>query len=500
MSKRKEIFKQTGIYAAGSQLSQLIGMVAAILSRRFLGPTQMGIWATIQIVVEYSKYSTMGTLHGVAREIPYYIGKGKPEVAEEIKNVVFTSILVSSSLIGFVIFLFALITKGRFSVEVRYGLFFVSVVIVLQRLNDLFVGLLRCYKKFTLASMQMVWSAAVNAVLVAFLTYFFKIYGFICALVFSFIFNLVYIHLHNNFHFRLQLNFDRFRALVIFGFPLMMISVMTTILKSVDRLVIVKALGFEALGFYTIALMVGGYITNFINSFAIVYIPHLQERAGMSDNLQHVRQFLLKSSSVYTLIMPGIIGCAWTAIPYCVALVLPKYIPGILAMKMFSLGIFFLALNQTYQDFLVAVKKHHALLPLLGISSVLSIIVDLGAVRMGFGIEGVAFGTSLIALLNFSVTYFLAAKQLASLQEAVKRYLSYLGYGAYFMLILFLLDRAVPSNIHSFGWAALKTILFLFFYSPLFIRFNQNFSFLKLLRELISTRFNRYFSREKIGA
>jgi O-antigen/teichoic acid export membrane protein len=164
-------------------------------------------------------------------------------------------------------------------------------------------------------------------------------------------------------------------------------------------------------------------------------------------------------------------------------------------MKIFSLGIFFLALTQTYQDFLVAVKKHHAILPLLGVSLVLSIALNYGAVQIGMGIEGVAFITCLISLLNFTVTYFLAARQLASFEEALKRYLSYLGYAAYFICVLVFLDRALPNNIHSLKWAAFKTILFLLFYSPLFIRFNQKFSFFKLLRELVGTRLQRNFRK-----
>ncbi len=473
MSKRSEIISQAGLYTFSAQLVQLITLVAAILSRKFLGPAQMGIWATLQIVVEYSKYSTFGMLHGVAREIPYYMGKGKIEIAEEIKNVIFTTILSGSLLIGVGIFLFAFVTREKFMPEVTNGLFLTSGIIVLQRLNDFMVQLLRCYKKFELASSQMISSAIVNAILVAFLTYWFKIYGFIWALGLSFIFNILYIHLHNNFHLRFQFNAKRFKKLVIFGFPIMMIGILTTVLRSVDKIMVVRFLGFDALGFYSIAFMASTYIASFATSIAIVIIPHFQEKFSVTDNPQDLKNFLFKVSDAYALATPAIIGAIWFGAPFAVTVLIPKFIPGIEAMRLLSMSMFFFSLSQPYSDFLITIKKHFLLFPLLAVTSAVALGLNYWVIHRGFGIAGVACATSIAALFNFSIIYFFTARYVANVKCAIQKYLFYLGCGTYLLLALFLVSRFIPPNIYSMKQTTGQLILFVVLYCPLFFLLNH---------------------------
>lgn len=483
MSRHKEIFEQAGVYSLSTQLTQLITLIAAVLSRRFLGPAQVGIWATLQILVEYAKYSSLGTLYSVARELPYLIGKGEHEKAGQIKNVVFTTVMIGSSLMGLGIFLYAFLTRGRYSHEVTYGLFFISGVIVLQRFSDLLIGLLRCYKKFHLASAQMIWSSVVNAVLVAVLTYYFKIFGFIWAIGLSFLFNIAFIYAHHNFHFRFQFDRSRFRGIVQFGFPLMILGVMTTVLRSIDKIMVARLLGFEALGFYSIALMVNSYIGSFANSVAIVLVPHLQEKYGAQDNPKDLVSFLEKTGHAFSLMTPVLIGAAWMAAPYFIALFLPQFISGIPAMKILGFSMFFLALAQPYNDFLITIKKHLALFPLLAATSIFALILNYGMIRAGYGIAGVALATTVTSFFNYAVIYFFASRSLTDGKTALAKFTIFMSRGAYLLLICVLIDFWLPANLLSFQSALIRLLLFGLLYLPLMANFNARFSVLSLVRE-----------------
>lgn len=459
--------------------------MAAVLSRRFLGPTQVGIWATLQILLEYSKYASLGTLYSVAREIPYLIGKGETRTAEQIKNVVFTVVLSGSFLIGWVIFLFAFLTRGRFAPEMTYGLFFVSGMIVLQRVGDLLIGLLRCYKKFGLASAQMIWSSIVNAVLVGVLTYFFKIYGFIWAIALSYIFNILYIQLHHDFHLKFNFEPKRFQSIVLFGLPLMLIGMLTTVVRSVDRILVAKFLGFEALGFYSIALMVSSFIGNFSNSIGIVLVPHLQERFGTQDNPKDLSGFLRKTGEAFSLITPAVIGAAWLLGPFLIRLFLPQFVPGIPAMKILSLSLFFIALTQPYSDFLITIKKHYALFPLLGTTSIAALLFNTMAIRWAYGVTGVAFATALVSFFNFTLTYFYAARFLDSVSSAFQSFGLYLGRALYLVAALLLIDYLIPGKVVVFERTLAQFLLFIACYVPLWIALNRQFGLAGLLRKRI---------------
>ncbi len=486
MSKKKEIFKQIGIYSGSTQLAQLITLVAAILSRRFLGPLQTGIWSVLQIIVDYSKYSTMGTMEVVTREIPYLIGKGEPAKAEKIKNIAFSFILSTSIFIAVCIALFSFLCRNFFSQEITYGLLSVSVLIVLQRINNLLISLLRCYKKFEVEAGLMIVSAMVNAVLVAFLTYCFKIYGFIWAMILSFLFNIIYILWRFNFHFGWEYNGSELKKIMSYGLPLMIIGVLMLGIRSADKIVIVKMAGFEVLGLYSIALMACSYVSNFSVSIAIVFLPHLQERIALHKNIQELEGYLHKSSLTYVAIMPVLIGLVWIFAPVAIHFVLPKFILGIEAMKILSLSTFFVALTQPYQDLLIGLKKHMFLFPVLSFVLVLSFAVDYWVIHAGFGIMGVAAATSLIVLFNFSVIYFLATQQYTDFRKAAIKYVHFVSFAVYFFFIFYALDRWATRSGNLVQTILFQTVIFIISYIPVLVILNRELSIFTMLRQKIS--------------
>ena len=141
--RKKEIIGQTGIYLFGTVMTQLIGGVTGVLTRRFLGPVQMGVWALLQVVVRYSNYSTVGTGAAASREIPFYTGKGDSEKVERIKNTFFTYGIASSVVIGALLCVAAFFLQNRLKPELYWGLLITAAILILQRFNEILITLVR---------------------------------------------------------------------------------------------------------------------------------------------------------------------------------------------------------------------------------------------------------------------------------------------------------------------------------------------------------------------
>lgn len=480
--KPESIIKQLATFATSSQATQLITMIAAILSRRFLGPLQMGIWSTLSIVVDYSKYASLGTLHGVAREIPYYRGVGNEKNAEEIKNVVFTVVLVGSLLIAACIILASIFLWGRLDPKVCIGLALISGVVILQALNNYFIQLLRSYKEFKIAAAQMILSAVFNAIVVALLTYNFKIYGFIVAMYMSFAFNIFYINFRRKFHVRFQYQKSRIKSLVKFGFPLMILGAMKTVLLSVDKIMIVRFLGFTQLGYYTVALMVATYMTSFFNSIAIVTIPYFQEKHGEANKPHVLTDFLNRATQAYAILMPLLVGGAWLVAPFFIGLFLPQYTGGIPAMKIMALGVFFLALSQPYQDYVITIKKHYYLFRVLFFTFILAIALNAIAIALKSGIYGIAIATSISMFFKFLATYYFANQFTRTNLRARIIYLAkIIACCVYAFICIGVALQVIPSAFDSFGMVVLRYTVFAVAYSPLLIFLNHKFKILKKL-------------------
>jgi len=199
---KKSALESARFFSVTSLATQLVTIVAAILSRRFLGPAQMGIWAIIQVIISYTKYSNFGVSQAMLREIPYQIGKGDLDKANTIKNTTFSLVFITGTILAFGFLCVAWIWKTSLKPEFFYGLLFSSVFVILIRINNMLQDFLKCFKHFDRLGKQALYSAFVNAIFVAGFSYYFQIYGFMTAMILSFIFNIAYMLYYQKFHFK----------------------------------------------------------------------------------------------------------------------------------------------------------------------------------------------------------------------------------------------------------------------------------------------------------
>ena len=76
MIEGRRVLKDIGFYSSSIVITQIVTVLGSILTRRFLGPVQMGVWAFLQVLLNYSEYSALGTTTAASMEIPLYNGRG----------------------------------------------------------------------------------------------------------------------------------------------------------------------------------------------------------------------------------------------------------------------------------------------------------------------------------------------------------------------------------------------------------------------------------------
>ena len=421
-------------------------------------------------------------------EIPYAAGKGDYEKSENIAQAAFTFVLASAAVFSGLVLLFTFVARNRFLPQIGNGLLLVTAVIFLQRISNFFITLLRCYKRFDIESGQMVWSSVVNAFLIMLLSHQFRLYGFIFALILSYIFNIVYVCMKFPFRFRWHYDPVLMRQLMVFGFPLMIQGVMTVVFRSMDRVMIAKMLGFTALGFYSIALMACAYAGNFYSAVAVVFLPHFQEKFGEKDNPRDLEKYIAKSSIGFSLVMPAFFSLIWIAAPYVISAFLPKFVAGIPAMKILSLSVFFIAIHHPYLNFLITIKKHMFLFPILGFSILLAAAANYVVIRMGYGIQGVAAATTAGFFIHFAVLFFASFSYFTDARSALKKFLLYVGIFGYSVFALMINTRWIFPDDFSLAQVMGRTLVLIGFYLPLLFILNKEFSVFSLLIKKLRTR------------
>lgn len=471
-------------YSMAAQMAQLITVVAGILSRNFLGPTQMGIWATLQVILTYSSYSALGTSAGIARQVPFYLGRKDEAKAAEIKNLVFsyqTGLSVLTS-IGFLIFAFLL--RSKLNQALFWGLLGAGFLLVLQRVNGIQISVLRAYKKFDVASRLALWSAAVNLFLILLLAPFFHFFGFVAAMVLSFIFNIVYSARCFPFHFKFMLN-PEIKKILSFAFPLMVFGMAESFFKTIDKLVIVKTLGFEQMGFYSIAIMFSNFLAQIPNSMSIVMVPHFEEKYGQNEQIHDVFPYVEKSLQGLSFSMMILIGAAWVVTPFFVNLLMPAYGKGIMAAQFLILSSYFLALTMPYSTVLVTLRKQIYLLPLIGIVIAVSTCLNLAVIKLGFGINGVAAAMIFSFFFYFLSFHFMtnhfffkASRSRVSLKGITLHF-------AYLALVLGLIDFFWRYQSGTLKILVYQMGLFFVLMSPILFILHQRYDVFSVFRGLL---------------
>lgn len=472
--KRRRVLEEVTLYLSGSVATQAISLVVAIVTRNFLGPLQMGVWTLLQVFVKYASYTSLGTMAASAREIPFYRGRGDEERAEKIKNVFFSYNLLTSVAASAALAAGAVLFRERMRPELFYGLLITTALLVLQRINNAQITLLRAHREFGLAANQMVVSALVNAVLMTALSYRFRIYGYLWGMCLSFLFNIAYLSWRHDFKLRWQLDRAIVRDLAVFGLPLVAVGFLNAVFISIDRILVGRFLGLAELGIYGVAVLGASYAAKFPNEIGVVLIPNFHQKMGESSRDADLRHYVVKAERAFSDTLPLMIGPACLAAAPFLRLVMPKFSSAAEPLVYLLLGSYFLGILQPYSAAVIAMRRHGWLLPALGAVCLLTFAANWTALSSGGSLATVALIATAALAARFAAYYWIAAPRLFSAREAWARFARcFLKFG-YLVAVLALAFRI--------GWGAwvwldvfVRALVFTLFYVPFLVRFNREF-------------------------
>lgn len=392
MSRKKSIINDTLTYASSNALAQVFGIVNSIALRRFLNPAFMGIWSILQVILSYCGYASFGTTKAMARDYPFHKGKGEFEVAEQIKNMTLTftmimSILPAAGIAGYLFF------KGnQLEHAFKIGLCYLVPFLFLQRYYDLILGLLRADKRFNTVSIVTILSSVGGLLLTFTFVLHWQFYGLLVGTPLLLMSILWIIFKRNPYRFVFFWNVPLLLQELKLGIPLVGTGFLFVFLKGLDRIIIARTMGFEEVGLYSLAMMISGYIYSIPGVFSHVWYPNMQEAYGANSNPEAIRHFLEVPLLTLSVMIPALCTLGIYIMPVLVEVLLPKYIGGIDAMKIYLIGTPFVMIANISSNFLVTLDRFLINIPILMAASLVSFLSMTGLIHAGWGLDGAAWG------------------------------------------------------------------------------------------------------------
>ena len=450
--------------------------VAGLLVAKLLGPGLYGLRTAFGLATDYETQAQLGTYEAMQKEVPRERGRGNRQAADTILSNVLTANLLQSAVVCALLLAAALYLRST-ALEPIYAdfLIFLGGYSVISRLAVFYTTLLIVDKRTNVLSQYRMLHAALSAALSVGLVYYLSLRGLFVGLFLAQAASLAFLVWRIAWLPKLQISLPQVWELLRIGFPIMLITLLFMLFRSVDRLLVLGMLSTEMLGYFAIGVIISAIVFESVaDVFRVMFFPRLMERVGAGGSIDELRRWLLEPTILVAYLTPFLIGAAYLAVHLPFVHFAPEYLPAVDVARLLVLAQFFFVVVTVPLLVCVALNRQHAVVVLTALAIALNAALTYGFIRAGLGIEGVALGTGAsYAAYSIAVTALALRELDQGWRELFRLYARVLVPFIYAVALLLIGERWLPwqpSGLAAdLGVTMLKIALFCALYAPLLL-------------------------------
>lgn len=410
--RKLAIKPQTGteaiLFTGGNVLYQGARFLAYLLAAKLLGPTLYGLWNGLLLLLTNGiYYGHLGVLNAMSREIPLRHGRGDHNGVQPIVDSSFSTALLSSSLLAVVCLAASFAAEDPAN---ALGLRLLAPLLVLEQLQFFYELVLRSHGLFRAVAIQQVLRAGLLLGVVLGLTWLAGFSGFLWGHVVVFLAVVAFLTWSSPVRPRLRFDRCQMMALARIGFPIMLTGFAYGMLTSLDRLMVLSFLGKTQLGYYSLAFMAYGTMMLIPRSVFLMVYPRMAREYGRTGDPRALKSLVYRPIGLLLVIMVPTLAAIYFFGPWFIGRFLPQYVPGIPAFRLTLLGVFFLSFVGGFGNLLTIVDRQKLYLAVQVFALGLAFVLNLIAIKAGWGILGVA-GATLVAQVIYGLTLWTCARR-----------------------------------------------------------------------------------------
>ncbi len=412
--RTRRVLHDSMLYAAAQYVYRVLLMARGLIAARLLGPLSFGAWNAIQLVMDYGLLATGGTFQGLDQTVPPHIVDGDVVALDRIKRAGLFNVLVLSLLYGIAAFAYLGALHGKIqSFWGTQGVVIALVCVVLSNLGYYHLNLLRAHNNIPAVSGWFLIQGVIGAGLALAFLHRYGVWallvGWLVGVASATAFTLGQVRGISPAMPRAS---SASLELIRIGAPMYLFSV-STMLRSLDRIIILKFLNTLALGYYSLAVTAMTLLLYVPDSVSYVLYPQLLKRYRAGGNSpEAIRAHVERTIRALAVLVPAMCGLAYLLSRDFMAALLPKFLPGLAALRLVCFGAGGLSFVGLSAIVLMTLGRQVFLVPAVLAGALVGAALDYVAVRLGFGITGVGFASMVAYLLNGMVMLLLASHAL----------------------------------------------------------------------------------------
>ena len=400
----KSIFTSTILYSLVGILPSIVGFLLLPFFLTVIPAEQYGIYVLI------NSFSTiLGVIMGLKLESAYRVFFFEQHDKKKYLGILFTSILMSSTLISLVTILFGdLLFKKVFGADVKffpYGLLaviniFIGSINILYAIDCQNREKRKAYVWYALAASFLSISIQYLGIMV------FKhgILSFFVAALITGVVQFGYILSTGKFTI-IKIERSIINESLRYSLPLIPFLFLLTAEQQIDRFFLKKYHSLELLGIYALLLTASGFFSVLINSLDNALRPRLFQSLKMNDPVYNVKQYQKIYVSIALVAVAGVVLLSYV-LPNWIGNL--KFLPLLKSIPLFAMSLIPLVYVR-YYAVLFSYKKDSKNLIIIGLIKLIVLILVFRALVPAYGIDGVLLSLFIANLLN-ALLFFMLVK------------------------------------------------------------------------------------------
>lgn len=333
LNSHRRILKSISALAGGNLAGSVLGAVGGILVARFIEPEINGQFRLFTIPLMYLTFLHLGTFDGLYREIPFNVGRDRPDHVERIAsasgawNLLVTIVLGA----GFVLCAFWGFLRGSTVDAAGWlsqalacaSIFYGGYLGATYRTLNNFVVLARIQLIQAMLAFCLVFGVAV-----------WGFYGLCLRAAIPAVLGVWLCHRARPLRMPLHFDFVALRQVVRIGIPLSFWGTLyTSIWWAAEYSLMLQFGGLTAVGLFAVAVIMRESLSILPQSFCQVITPRVIESYARQGGLREVTKQSLKATLGLLFLTSASVLCISVLLDYFVPFFIPKYLDGLPLMK-----------------------------------------------------------------------------------------------------------------------------------------------------------------------
>jgi O-antigen/teichoic acid export membrane protein len=383
-------------FATSQYIVRVLLVLRGLIAARLLGPAAYGAWNGLMLVLDYGALSPLGTIQGLDQTVAPAIVAGDAARLRRLKQSGLFLVLLFGVAYGLACWFYFSRNAGQLRVFWHLtGIGLILLVTLLQNVAGYHMCVLRAHGNIRDVSLVFLIQAMLGAAVGILLLPFFGAWGLLWGWLTGTIAMLLYARWRGHGEVPIVPRASRETlTLLVAGFPMFAYAGLTLLMRSLDRVVILRFLGTEALGYYGLGVMVMGMLLYLPDSLGYVLYPRLlRDYTAAEGDPEAIRAPVERSMRAISLALPALCALAFIAADDVVIWLLPRFLSGVPTVRVLCFAAAAMGLGSLSAIVLMTVRRPRVMVGVSVVAVALGLGLMITAIHLRLGITGVAWAT-----------------------------------------------------------------------------------------------------------